>query len=108
MFPGLFMKKPDKAEALKQLRSHVAMFGAWTFLGDVFLLILGSMGIGFSLVFGFFDSFGRCYILLSIKASKLVQTSEWRLVLEETNSVEMKMSVRAPSILFPSSSAEST
>ncbi|XP_034927343.1 mitochondrial import receptor subunit TOM6 homolog [Populus alba] len=29
MFPGLFMKKPDKAEALKQLRSHVAMFGAW-------------------------------------------------------------------------------
>lgn len=23
------MKKPDKAEALKQLRSHVAMFGAW-------------------------------------------------------------------------------
>ncbi|CAL9022096.1 unnamed protein product [Prunus brigantina] len=29
MFPGMFMKKPDKAEALKQLRSHVAMFGAW-------------------------------------------------------------------------------
>ncbi|KAB2635742.1 mitochondrial import receptor subunit TOM6-like protein [Pyrus ussuriensis x Pyrus communis] len=28
MFP-MFMQKPDKAEALKQLRSHVAMFGAW-------------------------------------------------------------------------------
>ena len=29
MFPGMFMRKPDKAEALKQLKSHVAMFGAW-------------------------------------------------------------------------------
>ncbi|KAJ0077627.1 hypothetical protein Patl1_36301 [Pistacia atlantica] len=29
MFPGLFMRKPDKAAALKQLRTHVAMFGAW-------------------------------------------------------------------------------
>ncbi|KAJ4716433.1 mitochondrial import receptor subunit TOM6-like [Melia azedarach] len=29
MFPGMFMRKPDKAEALKQLRSHVAMFGTW-------------------------------------------------------------------------------
>jgi hypothetical protein len=29
MFPGMFMRKPDKAVALKQLRSHVAMFGAW-------------------------------------------------------------------------------
>ncbi|KAM1951927.1 hypothetical protein ACFX15_006476 [Malus domestica] len=28
MFP-MFMQKPDKAEALKWLRSHVAMFGAW-------------------------------------------------------------------------------
>lgn len=25
----MFMKKPDKAAALKQLRSHVAMFGTW-------------------------------------------------------------------------------
>ena len=29
MFPGMFMRKPEKAEALKQLKSHVAMFGAW-------------------------------------------------------------------------------
>lgn len=29
MFPGMFMRKPDKAEALKQLKSHVTMFGAW-------------------------------------------------------------------------------
>ncbi|XP_016187070.1 mitochondrial import receptor subunit TOM6 homolog [Arachis ipaensis] len=29
MFPGMFMRKPDKAAALKQLKSHVAMFGAW-------------------------------------------------------------------------------
>ncbi|KAI4367648.1 hypothetical protein MLD38_023359 [Melastoma candidum] len=29
MFPGMFMRKPDKAEALKQLKVHVAMFGAW-------------------------------------------------------------------------------
>nr|GLL28488.1 mitochondrial import receptor subunit TOM6 homolog [Ipomoea trifida]GMD02620.1 mitochondrial import receptor subunit TOM6 homolog [Ipomoea batatas]GMD05070.1 mitochondrial import receptor subunit TOM6 homolog [Ipomoea batatas]GMD07123.1 mitochondrial import receptor subunit TOM6 homolog [Ipomoea batatas]GMD08696.1 mitochondrial import receptor subunit TOM6 homolog [Ipomoea batatas] len=29
MFPGLFMRKPDKAAALKQLKSHAAMFGAW-------------------------------------------------------------------------------
>ncbi|KAL7156723.1 hypothetical protein ABFS83_02G027800 [Erythranthe nasuta] len=29
MFPGMFMRKPDKAAALKQLRSHAAMFGAW-------------------------------------------------------------------------------
>lgn len=29
MFPGMFMRKPDKAAALKQLRTHVAMFGAW-------------------------------------------------------------------------------
>ncbi|KAK7830540.1 mitochondrial import receptor subunit tom6 like protein [Quercus suber] len=29
MFPGMFMRKPDKAVALKQLKSHVAMFGAW-------------------------------------------------------------------------------
>lgn len=28
----MFMRKPDKAEALKQLRSHVAMFGAWVAL----------------------------------------------------------------------------
>ncbi|CAA0807576.1 Mitochondrial import receptor subunit TOM6 homolog [Striga hermonthica] len=26
---GMFMRKPDKAAALKQLKSHVAMFGAW-------------------------------------------------------------------------------
>ncbi|KAJ7945991.1 mitochondrial import receptor subunit TOM6-like [Quillaja saponaria] len=29
MFPGMFMRKPDKAVALKQLRTHVYMFGAW-------------------------------------------------------------------------------
>ncbi|XP_028777051.1 mitochondrial import receptor subunit TOM6 homolog [Neltuma alba] len=29
MFPGMFLRKPDKAAALKQLKSHVAMFGAW-------------------------------------------------------------------------------
>ncbi|PON44723.1 Mitochondrial import receptor subunit [Trema orientale] len=29
MFPGMFMRKPDKAAALKQLKTHVAMFGAW-------------------------------------------------------------------------------
>ncbi|XP_022861050.1 mitochondrial import receptor subunit TOM6 homolog [Olea europaea var. sylvestris] len=29
MFPGMFMRKPDKAEALKQLKTHAAMFGVW-------------------------------------------------------------------------------
>ncbi|KAK4752121.1 hypothetical protein SAY87_020919 [Trapa incisa] len=29
MFSGMFMSKPDKEEALKQLRSHVTMFGIW-------------------------------------------------------------------------------
>lgn len=29
MFPGMFMKKPDKAVALKQLRTHLALFGSW-------------------------------------------------------------------------------
>ncbi|KAF1896818.1 hypothetical protein Lal_00034519 [Lupinus albus] len=29
MFPGMFMRKPDKAAALKQLKSHAAMFGTW-------------------------------------------------------------------------------
>ncbi|CAI0627059.1 unnamed protein product [Linum tenue] len=29
MFPGMFMKKPDKAEAYKQLKVHAAMFAAW-------------------------------------------------------------------------------
>lgn len=29
MFSSMFPRKPDKATALKQLRSHVAMFGAW-------------------------------------------------------------------------------
>lgn len=29
MFPGMFMEKPDKALALKQLRTHVALFGGW-------------------------------------------------------------------------------
>ncbi|KAJ8747650.1 hypothetical protein K2173_012826 [Erythroxylum novogranatense] len=29
MFPGMFMRKPDKAEALKQLKAHAAMFGIW-------------------------------------------------------------------------------
>ncbi|KAI3448067.1 hypothetical protein Pfo_004732 [Paulownia fortunei] len=29
MFPGMFIRKPDKAAALKQLKSHVAMFGVW-------------------------------------------------------------------------------
>lgn len=28
MFPGMFMKKPDKEEAMKQLRIHAGMFGA--------------------------------------------------------------------------------
>ncbi|XP_038724220.1 mitochondrial import receptor subunit TOM6 homolog [Tripterygium wilfordii] len=27
MFPGMFMKKPDKAAALKQLKVHLTMFG---------------------------------------------------------------------------------
>ncbi|KAL9268738.1 Mitochondrial import receptor subunit TOM6-like protein [Drosera capensis] len=26
---GMFQKKPDKAEALRELKKHVAMFGAW-------------------------------------------------------------------------------
>ncbi|XVE94100.1 hypothetical protein REPUB_Repub01dG0251900 [Reevesia pubescens] len=29
MFPGMFMRKPDKAEALKQLKKHVAIFGVF-------------------------------------------------------------------------------
>ncbi|GMP38086.1 hypothetical protein CsSME_00009479 [Camellia sinensis var. sinensis] len=29
MFPSMFARKPDKEVALKQLRTHVAMFGAW-------------------------------------------------------------------------------
>nr|GEU87664.1 mitochondrial import receptor subunit TOM6 homolog [Tanacetum cinerariifolium] len=29
MFPGMFMRKPDKAVALKQLRVHLGLFGAW-------------------------------------------------------------------------------
>ncbi|XP_071736776.1 mitochondrial import receptor subunit TOM6 homolog [Rutidosis leptorrhynchoides] len=29
MFPGMFMRKPDKKAALKQLRVHVGLFGAW-------------------------------------------------------------------------------
>lgn len=29
MFPGFMMRKPDKAAALKQLKVHVALFGAW-------------------------------------------------------------------------------
>ncbi|KAK6240503.1 hypothetical protein SCA6_005892 [Theobroma cacao] len=29
MFPGMFMRKPDKAAALKQLKAHGAMFGVW-------------------------------------------------------------------------------
>ncbi|VVB00609.1 unnamed protein product [Arabis nemorensis] len=29
MFPGMFMRKPDKAVALKELRTHVALFGTW-------------------------------------------------------------------------------
>ncbi|XP_022726158.1 mitochondrial import receptor subunit TOM6 homolog [Durio zibethinus] len=29
MFQGMFMRKPDKAVALKQLKEHVAMFGVW-------------------------------------------------------------------------------
>ncbi|XP_075518351.1 mitochondrial import receptor subunit TOM6 homolog [Primulina tabacum] len=32
MFPGLFIRKPDKAAAMKQLKSHVAMFGVWVAL----------------------------------------------------------------------------
>ncbi|XP_058755435.1 mitochondrial import receptor subunit TOM6 homolog [Vicia villosa] len=28
MFPG-FMRKPDKTAALKELKTHVAMFGTW-------------------------------------------------------------------------------
>ncbi|KAJ8572300.1 hypothetical protein K7X08_008811 [Anisodus acutangulus] len=26
MFPGMFMRKPDKTAALKQLKTHVALF----------------------------------------------------------------------------------
>lgn len=29
MFPGMFMRKPNKAASLKQLKAHVGMFGAW-------------------------------------------------------------------------------
>ncbi|GKA31573.1 mitochondrial import receptor subunit TOM6 [Tanacetum coccineum] len=29
MFPRMFMRKPDKADALKHLRVHVELFGAW-------------------------------------------------------------------------------
>ncbi|XP_059314131.1 mitochondrial import receptor subunit TOM6 homolog [Lycium barbarum] len=29
MFPGMFMRKPDKAAALKQLKTHVVLFGTW-------------------------------------------------------------------------------
>ncbi|KAL2927526.1 Mitochondrial import receptor subunit TOM6-like protein [Bienertia sinuspersici] len=29
MFAGMFQRKPSKEEALKQLRSHGLMFGAW-------------------------------------------------------------------------------
>uniref|UniRef100_A0A2P2KN09 Uncharacterized protein MANES_17G097600 n=1 Tax=Rhizophora mucronata TaxID=61149 RepID=A0A2P2KN09_RHIMU len=29
MFPGMFLRKPDKEAALKQLKTHVAMFGVW-------------------------------------------------------------------------------
>ncbi|KAL7206618.1 hypothetical protein ACSBR2_019353 [Camellia fascicularis] len=29
MFPSMLARKPDKEVALKQLRTHVAMFGAW-------------------------------------------------------------------------------
>ncbi|EEF43326.1 mitochondrial import receptor subunit TOM6 homolog [Ricinus communis] len=32
MFPGMFMRKPDKAAALKQLKTHAAIFGAWVAL----------------------------------------------------------------------------
>ncbi|KAG7035109.1 Mitochondrial import receptor subunit TOM6-like protein, partial [Cucurbita argyrosperma subsp. argyrosperma] len=51
MFPGMFMRKPDKAAALKQLRSHVAMFGVWVagerligFVDGLGLLVLYSLG----------------------------------------------------------------
>ncbi|GFY89966.1 Mitochondrial import receptor subunit like [Actinidia chinensis var. chinensis] len=29
MFASMFPRKPDKEVALKQLRTHVAMFGLW-------------------------------------------------------------------------------
>ncbi|XP_052179652.1 mitochondrial import receptor subunit TOM6 homolog [Diospyros lotus] len=29
MFASMFPRKPDKEVALKQLKSHVAMFGVW-------------------------------------------------------------------------------
>ncbi|XP_065857313.1 mitochondrial import receptor subunit TOM6 homolog [Euphorbia lathyris] len=29
MFPGMFMRKPDKQTALKQLKTHATMFGVW-------------------------------------------------------------------------------
>ncbi|CAN4107607.1 unnamed protein product [Withania somnifera] len=29
MFSGMFMRKPDKAAALKQLKTHVLLFGTW-------------------------------------------------------------------------------
>ncbi|OIV99459.1 hypothetical protein TanjilG_17269 [Lupinus angustifolius] len=40
MFPGMFMRKPDKAAALKQLKSHAAMFGTWVVLIRVTPFIL--------------------------------------------------------------------
>lgn len=32
MFPGMFMRKPDKDVALKELRTHVALFGGWVLI----------------------------------------------------------------------------
>ncbi|CAN0913873.1 Mitochondrial import receptor subunit TOM6 homolog [Linum grandiflorum] len=29
MFPGMFLKKPDKAAAYKELKFHAAMFAGW-------------------------------------------------------------------------------
>ncbi|CAN4112306.1 unnamed protein product [Withania somnifera] len=29
MFPGMFMRKPNKSAALKQLKNHVFLFGTW-------------------------------------------------------------------------------
>ncbi|KAG9130163.1 hypothetical protein Leryth_018761 [Lithospermum erythrorhizon] len=48
MFPGMFMKKPDKAAALKQLKSHVAAFGAWVVVlrATPYDLYLGSVMLG--------------------------------------------------------------
>ncbi|KAI4298391.1 hypothetical protein L6164_031958 [Bauhinia variegata] len=41
MFPGLF-QRPNKAEALKQLRSQLAIFGAWVAVIRILILFSSS------------------------------------------------------------------